>query len=595
MKFTFEQDVLVPMSDGTTLAMDVWMPDGSGPFPVLLGRGPYGKSHQGNYAEPEADHLALLAAGYAYVLQDSRGTGMSEGQFTPFVDEARDGADTIRWLIEQEWCDGSVAMVVGSYGAYAQWAAASTGVEGLRAITPLMGGGDFHRAPWYSPGGAMSLDSVAHWSALMAMGECVRKSAQPGEDGGDPPKDVMDDMAGLGALLSDSAALVRVSPVADQPLIQKYLPWAAEVVGRPDYDSFWEEQAVDKFDAISIPALNVGGWYDFFIGEVLHSYVEMRKRGGSADARSGQRLIVGPWTHSSYDGMHADRQFGVAGAFASAEVNETRLKFLNRWLRGQEDALEGLAPVRIFVMGLDQWREEQDWPLPDTQYTDYYLTGTGPANTADGDGRLTVEPLGDGTVDTYLYDPRRPVKTIGGTIMPFSAQIGHDGINGPADQSEIESRDDVLVFSTPVLTEPVEATGPISLTLHVSSSAPDTDFTGKLVDVFPDGRAIILCEGIQRMRYRNSASDPEMMEPGEIYEVVLDLNATSNVFLPGHQIRLEVSSSNFPRYDRNSNTGGVISSESEEEMVVAVNRVHRGGVHASRLTLPIIRRAAEGA
>ncbi len=593
MKFTFEKDVRVPMSDGTRLAMDVWLPDGQGPFPVLLGRHPYGKFYQGNYAEPEPDHLELLAAGYAYVLQDCRGAGESEGKFVPFADEGRDGSDTIRWLTEQDWCDGSVVMVGGSYGAYAQWAAASAHSPGLRAITPLMGGGDFHRSPWYSPGGALSLDSFVHWSALMAMGESARVAPQttiaPDDDPG------VDDVTALAILMGDSAALVRMTPVADKPLVYKHLPWAAEVVNRPDYDSFWEGLAVDKFESIDLPAMHVGGWYDFFLGEVLRSYVGMRERGAGDAARSGQRLIVGPWTHSSYDGMYADRRFGPAAGYASAGVNQTRLKFLDRWVRGQEDALADEAPVRLFVMGLDEWREEQDWPLPDTEYTDYFLGGSGSANTVEGLGLLSTEASGSSTTDTYLYDPRRPVKTVGGALMPFSAQTGHDGTNGPADQKDVECRDDVLVFTTPVLDEAVEATGPVTLTLHVSSSAVDTDFTGKLVDVFPDGRAVMLCEGIQRMRYRNGVSAPELMEPGEVYEIVLDLAATSNVFLPGHRIRLEVSSSNFPRYDRNSNTGGVISAEREDQMVPALNHVMRGGAHPSRLTLPLIRRTPEGA
>jgi putative CocE/NonD family hydrolase len=242
--------------------------------------------------------------------------------------------------------------------------------------------------------------------------------------------------------------------------------------------------------------------------------------------------------------------------------------------------------VRIFVMGIDQWRDEQDWPLPDTTYEDYFLDGSGRANTADGDGELRTEAPGGAGTDVYLYDPRRPVPTLGGRVMnPSTANAA-----GAVDQRRAEARHDVLCYSTPVLERPVEVTGHVSLTLFVSSSATDTDFTGKLVDVFPDGRAIFLTDGILRARYRSSLAEPERLTPGEVVEVTLDLSVTSNVFLPGHRIRLEVSSSNFPRFDRNTNSGGAITEDGEEDVVVAVNRVFHGPGHPSRLVLPIIDR-----
>ena len=235
-------------------------------------------------------------------------------------------------------------------------------------------------------------------------------------------------------------------------------------------------------------------------------------------------------------------------------------------------------------MGVDQWREEQAWPLPDTSYESWFLDGSGRANSLDGDGRLSPQAPASDATDTYLYDPLRPVPTLGGRIMlPTTANAA-----GAVDQRPAESRDDVLCFTSDVLTEPLEVTGHLTLTLFASSSAADTDFTGKLVDVFPDGRAIFLTDGILRARYRNSLAEPEPLTPGETYELTLDLSITSNVFRPGHRIRLEVSSSNFPRFDRNTNTGGVIAQEAET--VPAINRVLHGPDHPSRLTLPIIRR-----
>jgi putative CocE/NonD family hydrolase len=255
-------------------------------------------------------------------------------------------------------------------------------------------------------------------------------------------------------------------------------------------------------------------------------------------------------------------------------------------VRGRTDTPDDTHRVRIFVMGIDRWRDEVDWPLPDTRYTDFFLGGDGRANSAAGDGVLTRDAASVAAVDTFRYDPRRPVPTLGGTVL--AAAPG--AYPGPADQAAVETREDVLCFTTAVLDRPVEVTGHVTLVLHVSSSAPDTDFTGKLVDVHPDGRAILLCEGIQRARYRGSLTDPTPLVPGTVYELTIDLRVTSNVFLPGHRIRLEVSSSNFPRYDRNTNTGGTIATDREDDLVVAVNRVHHGPAHPSRLVLPLIER-----
>jgi hypothetical protein len=312
----------------------------------------------------------------------------------------------------------------------------------------------------------------------------------------------------------------------------------------------------------------------------------MKARAGSSQARSGQRLIIGPWSHNASGmlGYYPGRDFGTAASVAAALLTEPQIAFFDRWLKGHESALDGRAPVRLFVMGIDQWRDEPDWPLPDTDYTAYYLDGTGPANSAAGAGTLSPSEPGEEFVDTYLYDPRRPVPSLGGTMMNLG------GYDGPADQRPVHDRDDVLVFVSDVLDAPLEVTGPVTATLFVSSSAPDTDFTAKLVDVHPDGRAIILCEGIQRVRYRNSLAQPEPITPGTVYEIGIDLTATANVFLPGHRIMVEVSSSNFPRYDRNSNTGGIIAQEYLSDMAVAVNRIHRGPEHPSRVTLPIIHR-----
>ncbi len=580
MKFEVTSDVPVAMRDGTTLSTSIWRPDTDEPVPALLMRTPYGKEMIGALEGSSPNFFKLMRSGYAVVFQDCRGTFDSAGVFVPHVHDTDDGADTIFWLAEQRWCTGSVGMWGPSYLGMVQWRAAASATPALKAIAPGVGSADLYRAPWHSAGGALSLDCSLSWATMMALNTALRAR--------DQGADVAQDLPALMARLADRKLLNEVTPVADQPLIAKYLPWMIDVaIGHPDRDESWQElAAVDQASSITTPALHIGGWYDLFIGETLHAYNEMKARAGSAEARQGQRLIIGPWSHNptGFLGYYPDRSFGTAASMVAAMLTEPQIAFFDRWLKGQKDALDGREPVRLFVMGIDQWREESDWPLPDTRYTPYYLDGDGPANTAAGSGRLSAgEPTGE-FIDTYLYDPRRPVPSLGGTMMNMG------GYDGAADQRPVHGRDDVLVFVTDVLDVPVEVTGPVSATLFVSSSAVDTDFTAKLVDIHPDGRAIILCAGIQRMRYRNSLSAPEQMTLGEVYEVDIDLIATSNVFLPGHRIMLEVSSSNFPRYDRNSNTGGVIAREHLSDMVTAVNHIHRGAEYPSRVVLPVVRR-----
>jgi hypothetical protein len=579
VSFTVEKDIMVPMRDGVALATDAWLPAGGGPGPVLLVRLPYSKDLNGLYAYGAAPNVfALVEAGYAVVYQDCRGTFRSGGEFTPMLNEAADGADTVAWLLDQPWCDGSIGTYGASYLGFVQWAAASAGAP-LKAIAPAVTTTDYYATPWYSEGGALSLHAIQTWTTGMAFAEERRAL---GAGGGDPQA-----LAELVGMVADPAAHLDGLPVRVRPAIEKQWQWWAEILAHPARDQYWRDLSVaDRFEDITVPALNIGGWYDIFVNSTVRTFSELRRRGGSAAAREGQRLIVGPWDHLNYTGSYPDRQFGLMADALTSDLTGAHLRFYDRWLRGRQDALDGSAPVRIFVMGIDQWRDEQDWPLPDTAYTDYYLHSSGRANSDGGDGELRAGAAPDERADTYLYDPLRPVPTLGGRVMsPATANQA-----GPVDQRPAEARQDVLCYSTPVLDHPVEVTGHVSLTLFVSSSAPDTDFTGKLVDVFPDGRAIFLTDGILRARYRDSLADPEPLTPEQVYEVTLDLSVTSNVFLPGHRIRLEVSSSNFPRFDRNTNTGGTVTEDGDEDVQVAVNRVFHGPARPSRLVLPIIDR-----
>lgn len=577
MSFRVETNVRVPMRDGETLAADVYIPDG-GPVPALVVRLPYGKNNTsalGIAVNP--DIHTLLEAGYAVVRQDCRGTFASGGTFTPLADEPKDGVDTIGWVREQAWCNGTVGSYGPSYLGWTQWASGSQSPDGLKAMAPAMTTPDLYQA-WHSPGGAVSWHNFIFWNTYMALTEAQR-AIDAGT--GDPQ-----------AVTELSEAIVHLdrsldAMPAEQKLLAKYVPWWSEWLQHPHQDDFWAQLSpADQLGAVTVPALHIGGWFDLWAGETARSYTRMKAEAGTAEARSGQRLIMGPWNHLDQSGLYHDRQFGLTSDAVVMNITGAYVSFFDRWLRGQIDALDGAAPVRIFVMGIDQWRDEPDWPLPDTNYVDYFLHGAGRANTSEGDGVLRTDPPSEAAVDTYTYDPNRPVPSLGGRIMLPAAL----NAVGPVNQESVEARDDVLCFTTPALDESIEVTGHVSLVLHVLSSARDTDFTGKLVDVAPDGRATYLTDGILRARYRHSLAHPELLEPGEVYEVTLDLAVTSNVFLPGHRIRLEISSSSFPRYDRNTNTGGNINQESLEDAVIAINKILHGPEHPSRLILPVIAR-----
>jgi putative CocE/NonD family hydrolase len=574
MSFTVEKDIMVPMRDGVRLATDAWIPAGGRPAPVLLVRLPYNKEGLFYYAYGLFPNIFMLVeAGYAVVYQSCRGTFGSGGEFIPLVNDPSDGADTVAWLLEQPWCDGNIGTYGGSYAGVVQWAAASAS-DHLKAIAPSVTGAP----PWYSDGGALSLHMTQTWTILMALSD-VRRAMGAGS--GDPQA-----LTGLLGMAADPDPQLAALPVRARPLLENQWPWWAEILAHPARDQYWRDLSLaGRFEDITVPALNIGGWFDLFAGSTARTFTQMKKRGGSAEARDGQQLIIGPWDHINHTGVYPGRQFGLMADVQFADLTGAHQRFFDRWLRGQAGALDGSAPLRIFVMGLDQWRDEQDWPLPDTTYVDYYLDSSGRANTASGDGELRAEPPGGEHADTYRYDPQQPVPTLGGRMLSYFGATA-----GPADQREAESREDVLCYTTPVLDRPVEVTGHVSLTLFASSSAPDTDFTGKLIDVFPDGRALYLTDGILRARYRNSLADPELLTPGQVYEMTVDLSVTSNVFLPGHRIRLEISSSNFPRFDRNTNTGGTITEDREEDVQVAVNRIVHGPGHPSRLVLPVIDR-----
>jgi hypothetical protein len=379
-------------------------------------------------------------------------------------------------------------------------------------------------------------------------------------------------------------------PLSDYPVLsvgtsagvaKYYSDWVAH----PDYDDYWKQISIDEHDAqILVPACHLGGWYDLFLGGTLRNYMHIKARGGSDAARHGQHLIVGPWFHGPLTGKTGDIDFGPVARSGDAvfPIEELRLRWFDYVLKGRDNGFAKEKPVEIFVMGRNTWRSEDDWPLARAKETRYYLHSEGKANTLSGDGVLsTVAPAAE-LADKYTYDPADPTPTHGGGLC---CDNNHEP-SGAFDQRPVEARGDVLVYSTPAFKDDTEVTGPITVELFASSSAVDTDFSGKLVDVWPNGYAQNLTDGILRARYRRSPENAEFMNPGEIYKLALDLVATSNVFLKGHKLRLEISSSNFPHYDRNLNTGE--DQGHSTRMVKATNSVYHDREHPSALIVPVV-------
>lgn len=566
-----EKNVMVPMRDGVRLATDIYRLEGAPPTPVLVVRTPYNKDHI-LAGDDVFNIFRAVQAGYTVAAQDVRGRYASEGKFTPHVQETDDGVDMFSWTAVQSWSNGILGTFGGSYLGCTQWLPARENPPALRAMAPAITFSDSYEGCAYQ-GGAKVLHDLRWVVANIVPAEIERHIAR-----GQQP------LASETRLDVDGA--LNELPLATHPLIREYAPFYLDWLAHPTADDYWLPASPQAgYEQIGVTALNISGWYDIFLWSTCQNYKGMKERGGAEVARRNQRLIIGPWTHMNFSGSFPEREFGAGASSAAIDLAGIHLRWFDHWLKDVDNGVDEEPPVMIFVMGIDQWRTDADWPLPDTRYRPYYLHSGGQANTLHGDGLLSAEPPGDEPPDVYLYNPLRPAPTVGGQVI-----LPGGNAMGPRDQREVEWRDDVLVYSTPVLDRPVEVIGPIELHLFVASSARDTDFTGKLVDVYPDGRAIILTEGILRARYRHSFTEPELLKPGELYELRLNLWTTANVFLPGHRIRLEVSSSNFPRFDRNSNTGGDIASETADQYQPAIHRIFHDAAHPSHLVLPIIER-----
>ena len=550
-------NVKVPMRDGVHLSADIYLPkDSQGPLPVVLSRTPYD-----NMDENMVDSAVFFAQnGYAFVAQDVRGRFDSDGEYYPWVNEFNDGHDTVEWIGAQPWCDGNVGMVGSSYVGNVQWQAAAMGSRYLKTIIPRVIGHNLHESPQFQ-GGAFQLGWTAMWTFRM--------------DG----RTRQDIFIYNWDQLFQSLPLKELDGAAGRDM-----PFYRDWIDHPDYDDYWKALAIEeRYQEIKIPVLQIGGWYDFFTLGTFKNFVGMRERGGSELAKGNQRAIVGPWVHRSNFFTHAGEvDYGKASILDQKEIE---LQWFDRWLKGISNGADQEAPLRIFVMGTNQWREEQEWPLARTRFTPFYFHSAGEANSLLGDGGLSTTPPVDEQPDRYLYNPTFPVPTRGGCNCCNPEIVAW----GAYDQRPVEYRNDVLVYTSDPMEEDMEATGPVIVKLFASTDARDTDFTAKLVDVDPDGYAVNLCDGIIRGRYRESTSHQRLLEPGTIYEFTIDLWPTSNVFKKGHRIRVDVSSSNFPRFDRNPNTGNKFGQDAE--MKVAHQQVFHDREHPSHIILPLIPKA----
>jgi putative CocE/NonD family hydrolase len=556
------------MRDGVVLRADVYRPRAGGPYPVLLQRTPYSKNDE----EAAKRFSAIAARGYIVVVQDTRGRYMSDGVAVPH-DEAQDGYDSVQWAAGLPGSNGQVGMFGGSYLATTQLEAATTQPPALKALFPASSYARRHDMVFQ--GGAFYLSDGLSWNLGQAI-DVRRRVFTPTVDRDGP--------IGLDA---DQRQMLRNTWYWHLPLksfneldLRRFAPGYFQMLDHPSMDGFWDPADIQKRHGnFLVPAFHLTGWYDTLLTGTLRNFTGLRANAANEIARKNQRLIVGPWTHARptlASTAIGDVSYGPNAGF---DAEGAMLAWFDYWLKdGVKTALTS-APIRLFVMGANEWRDEQEWPLARARQTAYYLSSAGRANTLNGNGVLdTALPPASSPADRYTYDPAKPVPT--GVSGGYSRT--------PADQRTVEARDDVLVYTSAPLTEDVEVTGPLAATLSIASSARDTDFTARLVDVFPDGTARALADGILRVRYRNGPAAPVLLSPGEPTEITIDLGATSNLFKAGHRIRLEVSSSNFPRFDRNPNTGGTFGEDRDVQK--AEQRILHDAAHPSRLLLPVVPR-----
>jgi hypothetical protein len=561
-----QHDVPMKTRDGLTLYADIYRPNSTGKLPVILMRTPYDKS-VGWAVGPV---YKMVPRGYVVIIQDVRGRYTSEGEWYPFRHEQADGYDAVEWAAALPFCDGKVGMMGASYVGATQMLAAIARPPHLTAIAPNMTASNYHDG-WTYQSGAFEQWFDQNWTSQIAQNTLERLIHENTDARVGVPTLPLANypVFNFGQLPADAQLTAAIAPY--------YLDW----LSHPDYDNYWKQWSIEEhFSDIAIPMLQVGGWYDIFNGGTLRNYMGGKAHGATEAARTQQHLLIEIGGHAGFGRRIGDVEFGPHAV--ENEYTDVILDWYDFVFKGIPNEFATDKPVKLFMMGANEYRQEDDWPPPQARSTKYFLHSAGKANSLRGDGSLSTSAPKSEPADAYVYNPGNPAPTIGGPLCCDAEHMEP----GPRDQRPVENRDDVLIYSMGPLERDLEVTGPVIANLFVKSSAVDTDFTAKLVDVAPDGFAQDLTEGILRMRYRASPEHAGLMNPGQIYEISVDLWATANVFLKGHVLRLEVSSSNFPRFDRNLNTGEEI--KFARTSVSATNTILHDAQHPSALVLPVM-------
>jgi uncharacterized protein len=574
-----QKNVPATMRDGTTLVADVYRPGGEaseGEYPVLLTRLPYGKDLPiaTGYMSPvkAAEHR------YIVVVQDVRGRFGSEGEWSPSVNEFEDGYDAVEWAAKLPGSNGTVGMYGASYFGMTQWQAAIMRPPSLRSLVPGITWGNYLNGEQYR-GGVRELGLWLYWcEAGLALDSLFRKYRNTPEK--------------LEKLLPAQIDVIdylpehyETLPLKDLPDPGGVVPYMYRALEHGIASSIWEYLNIDgRYDNVEVPTLHIGCWYDVFLGETLRQYEAMKELAAERGTRP-PRLLIGPWSHgTTFPKMVGGLDFGLAssGLFLNCkgDVTDYHLRWFDATLKGDEGALERDPPVEVFVMGENRWRGYKEWPVPGSREERWHLHAGGVLSREEPEG---------GPPNEYHYDPKEPVPTIGGALLMPEVYGA-----GPLDQRPVEDRSDVLVYTSEELAENYTAIGPVYVTLYAASSAPDTDFVARLVDVYPDGRAMVVTDGIIRASARESypapgtinPAQPTLIEPGEVYEYVIDLWASGITFLEGHRLRVEITSSSFPRWDRNLNTGEDTKDSTRSE--VAHQRVFHDPERPSNITLTVV-------
>jgi putative CocE/NonD family hydrolase len=534
--------------------------------PIALVRNPYG--------EPLTRNLpiaALLAAGFAVIIQDCRGTGDSDGEFVPFENEGPDTEDAIRWSAQLPFSNGRVIMYGQSYSGMVQFAGAVANPEGLAGIIPVFAPHDYHTGLAYR-GGAAQMGQLTGWYTMKTLQSLLYR-AQRGED-------VRELMGRFGRHAADMWGSVGSGPLAEAPVLSEVLPtwrrWLTEEIT----GSYWPTVSYrERRGEIATPALHVGGWFDLFLGGTIDNFTTLRNQASNPRAREGQRLIIGPWQHIDQSGTVGDLSFGVPASAAGVGLEATIASFAAASAASAE--IPG-APVKLYVMNAGRWREESAWPLAQTQWTQWYLHP---------DGALSpIAPSVDSDPSIFVHDPNAPVPMRGGQSGIFAGGLdgGNEWTPGPRDQRPLDDRDDILHFTGAALDHDIEVTGPVAVTLFAATSADDTDFVARLIDVYPDGRAIGVIDGIVRAKFRDGQDAVRPIAPDEVVEYQIDLWATSWLFRAGHRIRLDIASSSYPNWEPHNGSSAINASVAPADRRAATQRVHHDAEHPSHVLLPIV-------